>query len=95
MMRYQYVNKLVAVLNLIYGIEGIIVGGKLISEIIDHFLIQTVNLRNFICLVSFYRCGNIFCSTHSAYSMLLFPDGIEDWGGVWSRVCESCFKDSK
>ncbi|PKK64983.1 FYVE-domain-containing protein [Rhizophagus irregularis] len=41
------------------------------------------------------RCGNIFCSTHSAYSMLLFPDGIEDWGGVWSRVCESCFKDSK
>ncbi|GBC08922.1 hypothetical protein RclHR1_00850003 [Rhizophagus clarus] len=41
------------------------------------------------------RCGNIFCNTHSAYSMLLFPDGSEDWGGVWSRVCESCFKDSK
>jgi len=41
------------------------------------------------------RCGNIFCGTHSAYSMLLFPDGSEDWGGVWSRVCESCFKDSK
>ncbi|CAG8611858.1 8018_t:CDS:2, partial [Paraglomus brasilianum] len=31
------------------------------------------------------RCGDIFCSTHSAYSMLLFPDGNEDWGGVWSR----------
>ncbi|CAG8649673.1 2532_t:CDS:2, partial [Acaulospora morrowiae] len=32
------------------------------------------------------RCGNIFCSTHSDYSMLLFPDGTEDWGGVWSRL---------
>ncbi|CAJ0842755.1 11392_t:CDS:2, partial [Entrophospora sp. SA101] len=31
------------------------------------------------------RCGYIFCNTHSAYSMLLFPDGSEDWGGVWSR----------
>ncbi|CAG8444675.1 8689_t:CDS:2 [Funneliformis caledonium] len=41
------------------------------------------------------RCGNIFCNTHSAYSMLLFPDGSEDWGGVWSRVCEGCFKDTK
>ncbi|RIA86869.1 hypothetical protein C1645_778538 [Glomus cerebriforme] len=41
------------------------------------------------------RCGNIFCNTHSAYSMLLFSDGSEDWGGVWSRVCESCFKGSK
>ncbi|CAG8455078.1 8036_t:CDS:2 [Paraglomus occultum] len=41
------------------------------------------------------RCGDIFCSTHSAYSMLLFPDGNEDWGGVWSRVCENCFKDTK
>ncbi|CAI2178352.1 17807_t:CDS:2 [Funneliformis geosporum] len=41
------------------------------------------------------RCGNIFCNTHSAYSMLLFPDGSEDWGGVWSRVCEGCFSDTK
>ncbi|KAF0390607.1 FYVE-domain-containing protein [Gigaspora margarita] len=40
------------------------------------------------------RCGNIFCSTHSAFSMLLFPDGSEDWGGVWSRVCEGCFKNT-
>ncbi|CAG8594336.1 1231_t:CDS:2 [Ambispora gerdemannii] len=30
----------------------------------------------------------------SAYSMLLFPDGSEDWGGVWSRVCEGCFNDT-
>ncbi|CAJ0909619.1 7115_t:CDS:2 [Entrophospora sp. SA101] len=29
------------------------------------------------------------------YSMLLFPDGSEDWGGVWSKVCEGCFKNSK
>ncbi|CAG8760022.1 16137_t:CDS:2, partial [Racocetra persica] len=31
------------------------------------------------------RTGNIFCSATSAFSMLLFPDGSEDWGGVWSR----------
>nr|CAG8617318.1 4120_t:CDS:2 [Entrophospora candida] len=40
------------------------------------------------------RCGYIFCNTHSAYSMLLFPDGSEDWGGVWSRVCGKCFKNT-
>ncbi|CAH1761357.1 12801_t:CDS:2 [Entrophospora sp. SA101] len=41
------------------------------------------------------RCGNIFCNAHTRYSMLLFPDGSEDWGGVWSKVCEGCFKNSK
>ncbi|CAJ0915839.1 9744_t:CDS:2 [Entrophospora sp. SA101] len=39
------------------------------------------------------RCGDIFCYKHSNYSMLLFADGNEDWGGVWSKVCEECYKD--
>ncbi|CAG8497482.1 6798_t:CDS:2 [Diversispora eburnea] len=40
------------------------------------------------------RCGNIFCHEHSSESMLLFSDTNDDMSGVWSRVCEGCFKDN-
>ncbi|RHZ64192.1 hypothetical protein Glove_326g140 [Diversispora epigaea] len=40
------------------------------------------------------RCGNIFCNEHSSESMLLFSDTDDDSSGVWSRVCEGCFKDN-
>ncbi|CAG8532514.1 14483_t:CDS:2 [Cetraspora pellucida] len=45
------------------------------------------------CLIKF-NWWNRRHHCRSAFSMLLFPDGSEDWGGVWSRVCEGCFKNT-
>src|SRR3954452_23418257 len=46
MMKCQYVNKLVVVLNLIYGIEGIIAGGNYIDFSYHYFIniMQPINL---------------------------------------------------
>ncbi|TKA76480.1 hypothetical protein B0A49_04846 [Cryomyces minteri] len=39
------------------------------------------------------RCGNIFCSTHSLYSVPLDQHARFHPEGNWQRACESCFSD--
>ena len=38
-----------------------------------------------------YRCGHIFCNTHSSNRLPLFD--AQNSKAEWSRVCDTCFYD--
>jgi hypothetical protein len=52
---------------------------------------KPLNTRNGI--VNCRKCGKLFCSLHTKYQMKLDKGAHHDpQNGVWSRVCETCYK---
>lgn len=52
---------------------------------------KPLNTRNGI--VNCRQCGKLFCSLHTKYQMKLDKGAHHDpQNGVWSRVCETCYK---